>query len=399
LRGERTIAALTRSSFGLAALALAAFSFLTSEMLPIGLLPRIAASFGVSLPVAGLLLTAYAFVVTLVGPPLTAVLGDVSRKRLFLTLAAVLALSAAVAALAPAYWILLAARLVNALAHGVFWSIVASAASSLVAPGRRGLAVAAVYSGSSLGIILGVPIGTFAGERFGWQAGFWFVAALGTVAFVALCAADDIPAPRPSSLGDIGSLLREMPFLRLLLSTTLVVIGHFTAFSYFAPLLMRDEAGRAGGVPLLLLIFGIAGFASNFVFGSLAHRRGVVAISLSAALMAAALVALGFDRHWTAFGTPELVALVALWGAGTGGAVVALQTRVLAAQPERQDVASALNSSAFNLGIGGGALVGGLVIRMAGLGALPAVAALLIVPALALQIVPAARARFAAARI
>jgi len=372
----------------LAVFAVMTFAYLTSEMLPIGLLPRIAASFDVSLPAAGVLLTAYAFVVTLAGPPMTALLGDVPRKRLLLVLAAALALTAGLAALAQTYALLLVARLLNALAHGVFWSIVASSAASVVPPAKRGTAIAVVYAGSSLGIVLGVPFATFVGERFGWHAGFWCVAAAGAVSFAVLAASGPIPAARAASLRDIRALLGEPPFVRLLLSTTLVVVGNFTAFAYFAPLLTRDEAGRTGGIPMLLLVYGIAGFASNFAFGSLAHRRGTAAIVSSAATMLVALVVFAFDRNGVTFGVPALTALVALWGIGTSGAVVALQTRVLAAQPERPDVASALNSSAFNLGIGGGALVGGLAIRLAGLDVLPAVAAALIAPAILLQAGP-----------
>ncbi len=357
-------------------------------MLPIGLLPALARSFSVSLPTAGLLLSAYALVVTLAGPPTTALLGGVPRKRLLLVLAGALAVTAGLAAIAQTFAMLLAARLLNALAHGVFWSIVASSAASIVPEPKRGSALAIVYAGSSIGIIGGVPLATFVGEKFGWQSGFLVVAAVAVVSFVALAATGDVPPARPSSLADIADLLRTGSFVRLLLSTTLVIIGHFTAFSYFAPLLVRDDASRAGGLPFLLLLFGLAGFASNFYFGSLATRRGVLAIVVASGLMVAALGALAFDRNDSAFGAFPLIALVLVWGAGTGGVVVALQTRVLAAEPDRPDVASALNSSAFNLGIGGGALVGGIVIRLAGLGALPVVAALLIVPAIVLQIVP-----------
>jgi multidrug resistance protein len=360
-------------------------------MLPIGLLPPIARTFGVSLPAAGLLLTIYALVVVFAGPPLTALLGGLPRKPLLLGLVGILAASTGAAALAPSYGVLLVARVCNALGHGVFWSIVASSAASIVPPPERARAVAIVYAGSSLGIILGVPFGTFVGERFGWHAGFWCVCAMATLAFAALAASGDLPPARASSLADIRALLVEAPFVRILLSTTLVVVGNFTAFSYFAPLLVRDDAGRAGGVSLLLLAYGIAGFFGNLAFGALAQRRGVLAIAASAGLMFGALVTLAFDRGGT-YGTLALVALVSLWGLGTGGVVVALQTRVLAAQPDRPDVASALNSSAFNLGIGGGAFVGGLVLRAGGLGALPVAAALLIAPAIALQLATRPRA-------
>ena len=376
------------SALGLAAFAIMTFSYLTSEMLPIGLLPRIASSLVVSLPEAGLLLSAYALVVTLAGPPLTAVLGAVPRKRLLLILAGTLVLATALCGVAASYAFLLAARLLNALAHGVFWSIVASSAASLVAPARRGFALAIVYAGSSIGIVLGVPFATFVGERLGWHAAFFAVSAMALVAFGALACVPAIPPARPSALADIRRLLGSIAFVRLLFSTTLVVIGNFTAFTYFTPLFQPPAESIAGGVPTLLLLYGVAGFASTFVFGWFANRRGSLAVIVSAAAIVAALAALAVaDRSGHALPIVT-IAIVIAWGLGTGGVVVSLQARVLAAQPEKPDVASALNSSAFNLGIGGGAIVGGLVLRASGLDALPAVAAILVAPAIALQLVP-----------
>jgi len=376
------------SMLGVYACAVMTFAFLTSEMLPIGLLPRIAGSLDVSLPDAGLLLSAYALVVTLAGPPLTAVVSGVARKRLMLALAGVLVVSTALCALAESYAFFMGARLLNALAHGIFWSIVATTAASLVAPGRRGLALAVIYAGSSVGTVLGVPLATLAGERLGWHAAFWCVSGLGALAFVTLATVPPIPPAKPSAIADIKALLTDLSFVRVLLTTTLVVIGTFTAFTYFTPLLAPVSRNVAGGIPTLLFLNGVAGLASTFVFGLIAGKRTILAIVVATVLVAVALGSLAICAR-----TGELVPLTALpiivlWGIGTGGVVVSLQARVLAAQPDKPDVASALNSSAFNLGIGGGAIVGGYVLRIGGLDAIPAVAALLIVPAIALQVVP-----------
>ena len=387
--------ALTPAALGVLACAVMTFSFLTSEMLPVGLLPRIAISFDVSLPVAGLLLSAYAFVVTAAGPPLTASLGHVPRKRLLLILAAALVFSTALCALAQSYAFLMFARLLNALAHGVFWSIVASSATSLVATEKRGSALAIVYAGSSISIILGVPLATFVGERLGWHAAFWCVAGVATLAFATLTLVPPLPPARPSELADVRRLLANASFVRLLLTTVLVVIGYFTVFTYFTPLLQPVADSVAGGVPTLLLLYGVAGFGGTFAFSWIAQRRAVLAIVGASALLVAAFTALGLYGFT---GHPNLVVSVAaiiVWGFGTGGVVVSLQARVLASQPGDPDVASSLNSSAFNIGIGGGAIVGGVVLRTAGLTALPLFATLLVLPAIALQLAPLLRERAA----
>ena len=308
------------SALGVFACAVMTFSFLTSEMLPIGLLPRIARSLAVSVPDAGLLLTAYAFVVTIAGPPLTARLGRVPRKRLLLVLAGALVVSTALCGIADTYASLLAARLLNALAHGVFWAIVASSAASIVAPARRGVALATIYAGSSVGIVLGVPIATFVGERLGWHAAFGAVAALAVVAFAILATMPSMPPAKPSALGDIPRLLADGAFVRLLLTTTLVVIGSFTAFTYFTPLFAPVAAHVTGGVPTLLLVDGIAGFASTSAFGVLAHRRSVLAIVVAAVIIMVALGALAACDRTGRLSPAAAIAIVALWGIGTGGA-------------------------------------------------------------------------------
>ncbi len=384
----------TSAALGVFACAAMTLAYLTSEMLPIGLLPRIAASLHVSLPSAGLLLSAYALVVTIAGPPLTALAGGLPRKPLMLAIAAALVASTTLCAFAQTYAVFLAARLFNAVAHGIFWAIVASTAASLVAPERRGYALSIVYAGSSIGIILGVPFGTFVGERFGWHAAFLAVAAIAGAAFLTLLAVPSIPLGRPSALGDIGRLLRDGRFVRLLLTTTFLVAGTFTAFTYFTPLLQPAANRTTGGVPALLLADGVAGFASIFAFGLFSQRRNATAIVVSAGLVTVALACLAVDVRVAADVPATAIAIVALWGFGMSGAVVSLQARVLLVQPGEPDVASALNSSAFNLGIGGGAVIGGTVLNVAGLDALPIAGALLVVPAIALQLVPLAMRRF-----
>ncbi len=384
---------MTRAWLGLGVCAVMTFAFLTSEMLPVGLLTHIAPSLHATLPQTGALLTAYALVVTIAGPPMTALTGHIPRKRLLLVLVGILAVSNACAALSQTYLELLASRIANALAHGIFWSIIAPAAASLLPPQRRAFAVALAYTGGSLGIVMGVPLGTFVGERFGWHAAFWCVAAVATAGFAALAASPAMPRGRESALSDVRELLGEAPFRRLLLSTTLVISGYFTAFTYFVPILLRDGASGPNGIPALLLVFGLAGLASNFAFGRISNRHATMGVVAGSGLMTVALAALAFDRSGDLFSPVALGAIVAVWGVGSSGVVIAFQTRVLTAQPRKPDVASALNSSAFNVGIGAGAFLGGVVLRSAGVATIPAVAATLVAAAIVLQFVPFAPRR------
>jgi MFS transporter, DHA1 family, inner membrane transport protein len=360
------------------ALALGAFSFVTTETLPIGLLPQIAADLGVSLSAAGLLVSGYALVVVVMSVPLTMLFRRVPRRHLLGGVFAVFAAATVLSATATTYSMLLLTRVTVALAHSVFWSVIAATAVGLHPPRRRGRVLASIYSGSSLGVVLGTPAGTWLGQQAGWRAAFWatgVLAALSCTAIVAL-----VPTARPEENPvAAGASPDRRRYLVLIMAICLVVTGTFTVQTYIAPFLTEVSGFPVAAVSLLLLVTGSAGLAGAMVGGWLVGRRPGAVVVGPVALVAVALLAL------YAFGTvrPAAVALLALTGFGFASMVTGIQNRIFMVAPGSSDIATAGSSAAFNVGIGSGALTGGLLLPGAGIRSTALVGGLLAVTAVA----------------
>lgn len=346
----------------MATLALGSFAYVTSELLPVGLLSEISGGLGTSRSAVGLLLTIYAVVVVLAATPLTALSARMERRRLVVVLLVVMAASNLVAAAAPGYAVLAGARVACGLAHGVFWSIIASLAGRLL-PGRQGLAVALVIGGGSVAVVAGVPLGTLLGQQAGWRTAFLAVGGLGLVA--AASAAAMLPRLQPLSPAGQAPLttLWQRPGLRsVVLITALVFAAHFTAFTYVTPFL-RDVTGFSpSAISPVLLLFGVAGLCGTVIAGRTVDRAALPTLACGLTVQAAMLAVMG------AAGTsgPVAVAAIFVWAAAVGLLPVALQTRVLQVAPDSPDAASALYVATFNVGIGGGALLGGVLLATAG---------------------------------
>jgi DHA1 family inner membrane transport protein len=347
----------------LIALALGAFAFVTTETLPIGLLPQIAASLQTTIPQAGLLVTTYAFTVALCAVPATALTARLTRRRLLVLLLGTLLVTNVAAALATSYTALFAARVVNAVAHAVFWSIVGSCGVRLVPERLRGTALAIVYGGVSLATVGGVPAATFVGQRWGWKIAFAAVAVTAAVVLTVVAATVEDSSRAVSTPGTARTLLSDGAFRALLATTILSVLGQFVAYTYIVPYVVHVDDFTFDAVAPLLLLFGIAGALGNLGAGAIANRNPATASLATTACIAAALVALCSrgDNHDIA------IASLAVWGLGAGGLAVGLQTRVLALAPRAPDLASALFAASYNIGIGGGALLGSLIVSLAGL--------------------------------
>ncbi|KQS77422.1 MFS sugar transporter [Rhizobium sp. Leaf384] len=374
----------------LLALTIAAYAIGTTEFVIVGLLPTVARDLGITLPMAGLIVSIYALGVTFGAPILTALTGRIARKPLLLGLMALFILGNALAALSPGYGILLVARVLSAFAHGVFFSVGATIAAGLVPENRRASAIAMMFMGLTVAIVTGVPLGTLIGQTFGWRATFAAVAGLGAVAFAAIAVLlpADLPSSPPARLLDQVKVLGSGRLLLVFGMTALGYGGTFVTFTYLAPLLEEITGLSASAVSLVLVLYGLAIAAGNLAGGRLANRHPVKA--LAALFTAQALVL--FALTWTASTTiPALVTLTAL-GFLSFATVPGLQLYVveLARQqrPAAVDVASALNIAAFNLGIAVGAWIGGLTVASPlGLGATPWVGALIVLGALGLTLV------------
>ncbi len=369
------------------ALALSAFAIGTTEFVIVGLIPTIAASLGVSVPSAGLLVSLYALGVAVGAPVLTALTGRVPRKKLLLALMVLFTIGNLLAWLAPGYATLMGARVLTGLAHGVFFSIGSTIATGLVSKDKAASAIALMFSGLTVALVTGVPLGTFIGQTFGWQATFLAVAGLGVVAILgsALLVPDNIPMRPPTSLATQFAVLRKPRLLLVYAMTTLGYGGTFIAFTYLAPILQEISGFAASSVSLVMLVYGVSVAFGNIWGGKLADRYGPVrALQTVFALLALVLLVLTFtaSNRWLALAT------VLLWGAVAFGNVPGLQVyvgqRAARDAPQALDVASGLNIAAFNVGIALGAWAGGLVVANYGLMATPWIGALVVLGALLL---------------
>ncbi|WP_286221599.1 MFS transporter [Marinobacter apostichopi] len=369
------------------ALTLSAFAIGTTEFVIVGLVPTIALDLGVSLPSAGLLVSLYALGVAVGAPVLTALTGRWNRKLVLLSLMALFILGNVLAWMAPNYGSLITARILTGLAHGVFFSIGSTIATSLVAKDKEASAIAIMFTGLTVALVTGVPLGTFIGQTFGWRATFLIVAALGTIALVgsALLVPKNLKQSVPASL---SQQLQVLTHPRLLLVYAMTAIGYggtFTAFTYLTPIL-EDVTGFASGmVSLLLLVYGVSVATGNIWGGKLADRLGPTsALYIIFGGLAAIMFALTFSAHY------PIAAVITLlvWGAFAFGNVPGLQVYVVQLAerytPHSVDVASGLNIAAFNIGIAGGAWLGGHIVEDMGLMSTPWIGGLIVLSALIL---------------
>ncbi|BBH65069.1 MFS transporter [Actinoplanes sp. OR16] len=366
------------------------FCYVTAETLPVGLLPQISAGLGVTEARVGLLLTSYAVVAAISTIPLTALTMRVPRHTLLAVTVAVFVVSQAAAALAPTFTVLVLSRLVCALAHGVFWSVIGPITARLAPPGQVGRATSLVFIGNSLAIVLGVPLGTALGQWLGWRITIGLMAVAGTVCLVAMIrllpAMPVLPRDRAARLGqqmrDAVLILRNPRVAGLCAVTVVLVVGHFAAYTYIAPLVRRDAGLDGVALSALLLGYGAVGLVANFVVGRYVDRRPgpiLLALVLTAAV---SVVALG-----PVLGPALTVLAVLLWGGAFNAIPVFLGSASLRVAPRSRDAASAVYVVAFQIGIGSGAFVGERMVSAGHLGGLPLITAVFALAAAVLVVV------------
>ncbi|WP_020209793.1 MFS transporter [Gilvimarinus chinensis] len=350
----------------LLALTLSAFAIGTTEFVIVGLVPTIAADLNVTLPSAGLLVSLYAFGVAIGAPVLTAVTGRWPRKKLLLSLMALFVLGNLLAWQAPGYDSLILARVLTGLAHGVFFSIGSTIATSLVRKDKEASAIAIMFTGLTVALVTGVPLGTWIGQNFGWRTTFLVVSALGLVALIG--SAWLVPANlKQSAPAKVREQISVLMHPRLLLVYAMTVLGYggtFTAFTFLAPMLEQVTGVAPEAIAVVMLVYGISVAVGNIYGGKLADQLGPVgALTVVFVGLAAILFAFTFtmSNTWLAIGT------VLVWGAFAFGNVPGLQVYVVKLAekytPNAVDVASGLNIAAFNIGIALGAILGGVIVE------------------------------------
>jgi DHA1 family inner membrane transport protein len=366
------------------ALTVGAFGIGVTEFVIMGLLLQVSADLGVSIPTAGLLMTGYALGVFVGAPILTIATRRLPRKTTLLVLMAIFTVGNVAAALAPSYGLLMAARIVTALAHGTFFGVGSLVAMSLVAPQRKASAIAIMFTGLTLATLLGVPFGAWLGLAFGWRSTFWAVGAIGLMAFAVLAAL----VPRDQEVAEPGPLREEFavlarPQVQMGLAMTVLGFGGvFAVFTYIQPILTQLAGFSPAAVSPILLVFGAGLVGGNLIGGRWADKALAPSLLGTLAILTGVLVASAFGFHDRG---GAVVAAFAL-GAAAFATVTPLQMRVLQqAGGAGQGLASSLNIAAFNLGNAFGAWLGGAVIANGpGLAAVPLIAAAVPLSALAL---------------
>ncbi|MCQ6561316.1 MFS transporter [Paenibacillus mendelii] len=358
-----------RSTLALLALAISAFAIGTTEFISVGLLPLISDDFHISVTTAALTVSLYALGVTFGAPLLTSLTTTVPRKTLLFWIMIVFIAGNSLAATANGIGILLAARIISALSHGVFMSIGSTIAADLVPENRRASAIAIMFSGLTVATVTGVPLGTLIGQHLGWRAAFVGIVVVGLVAFIA----NMILIPSDLRRGTKTPLREQIKLVtngRLLLAFAITTIGYggtFVVFTYLSPLLHDITGFKDTTVAVILLVYGIAIAIGNVIGGKAANRKPVSALFYMFILQSLILLILTFTVPFKAAGliTIFFMGLFAFMNVpGLQVYVVMLAERFA---PKAVDVASAVNIAAFNAGIAIGAYLGGVVTDSMGL--------------------------------
>ncbi|CAM3727845.1 MFS transporter [Ectopseudomonas alcaliphila] len=366
-----------------AILAFSAFLIVTTEFLIVGLLPALARDLDISISMAGQLITLFAFTVMIFGPPLTAVLSHLDRKKLFVAILLIFAASNALAAVSNSFWLLAVARIVPALALPVFWGTASETAGQLAGPERAGQAIANVYLGISAAMLLGIPLGTLVSNALGWRGAFWLLAGLSMI--MALAILTFMPTVSRTAKVDFlqqAKIFKEPYFLSNVLLSIVVFSAMFTAYTYLADILERVAGVHPENVGWWLMAFGAVGLIGNWIGGKALDVSPIKASALFLLLLAIGMTTVVPFAHTGLI----FCAALGLWGIANTALYPVSQVRVMSSASHSKALAGTTNVSAANAGIGIGAIVGGMTIANLGIEYLGYAAAAIAV--LALMLVP-----------
>lgn len=340
-------------------LTISAFIFNTTEFAPISLLTDIAADFHISEAHAGFMMTAYAWIVATMSLPLMLLTKDMERRKLLLLLFSFFIVSHILSVLAWNFWILMLSRIGIAFSHAIFWSITASLTYRLAPHGKKTKALGILATGTSLAIVLGLPLGRLIGQSLGWRTTFACIALIAFVMlFFLLKLLPQLPSVNAGSLKSLPLLIKRPALMGVYVLTALAITAHFTAYSYIEPFVQQIALLSGDFATITLFIFGIAGMLGSTIF---AHFKHTYPFTIVVSSLTALIVSLILMLPLTPYQIP-LSILCLFWGIAICLISLILQVTVLELTPDATDVAMSLYSGIYNIGIGGGAFVGSLVI-------------------------------------
>ena len=340
-------------------LSIAAFIFNTTEFIPVGLLTDIAHSFHMRVANTGLIMTIYAWTVTLLSVPFAMLFARFERRKLLCSIFLLFIASHLLAAFAWNFTSLLIARLGIAAAHAVFWSITIPMAVRLAPEGQSAKALSLIITGTSLATVLGVPLGTVIGHQLGWRSTFGLIAiAASAVLILLMLVLPKLPSKIPSNFNILPSLIKR-PALRYVYITLALSVGaYFTAYTYISPFLQRVGGMDNRAIVANLFCIGIAGILAGIIFAKNSNRYPTALLIMPMVVMLLCLLCL----QLASYHVTTMLLLSLLWGVAMTTLAMALQNKVLEVAHDAPDIAMAMFSGVYNIGIGGGALLGGQII-------------------------------------
>lgn len=339
-------------------LAFSTFIFNTSEFIPIGLLSDIAADFSITESNAGMLITVYAWVVALASLPLMLTFAKTENKRLMLGITALFIVSQVLSGISKDFYMLMISRIGVACAHAIFWSIVTPYAVRIAPEGKKSAALSIIVCGSSIAMIVGMPIGRTIGLLMGWRATFLVIGAAAAVIFLFLAfLLPKAPSDSSISLRKLPALIKSPALLSIYLITIIAITGHFTAYSYIEPFLAQTAGLSETWITLILTIFGFVGLAGSFLFAKYydAHRKLFIVFAVCGLCVSMLMLQV------MSFSLVSVILLCVFWGTAINFYNLAFQSEIIRNAPQGSAVAMSIYSGIYNMGIGSGALVGGYV--------------------------------------